>query len=93
MYLFWDLIHVIKLFSMTQSFTPEDCIRLIYRETSASETLAMHAAIADDYALREEFRGLFHAFQQLPKVTFRPSDSAIQNVLSYSKSNAFQKHV
>lgn len=78
---------------MAQNLTPEDFIRLIYRETTASETLAMHAVIAEDYELREEFRGLFLAFQQLPKVTFRPSESAIQNVLSYSKSSALQKHI
>lgn len=78
---------------MLQNFTHEDLIRLIYRETSASETLAMHAALGEDSALRAEFRELFHAYQQLPKVTFRPSDSAFQRVLDYSKTGALQKHI
>ncbi len=78
---------------MQQNFTPNDLVRLVYRETSVSETLALRAVLTEDLEMRFEFKTLFRAFQQLPKVTFRPSDNAIRRVLNYSKATALESHV
>jgi len=73
---------------MTKNFTPNQLIQFLYRETSASETLAISEGLQKDVALREEFEGLNSAYQQLPKVTFRPAGKSIQNILRYSEMTA-----
>ena len=49
-------------------------------------------ALYEDLGLREEFEGLQVAFQQLPRVTFRPSSRTIQDILKYSEKTALEKH-
>ena len=69
---------------MQQKFTPEDLVRFLYRETPASETLAIHDALHDDEALAATFDELVEGFQQLPRVQFSPSSKAINRILMYS---------
>lgn len=70
---------------MQVNFTKEDLVRLIYRETNASETLTMLDAIDADPVLLTEYERLLESYQQLPKVTFYPSSKTIRDVLDYSK--------
>ncbi|MCB0588958.1 MAG: hypothetical protein KDD06_26955 [Phaeodactylibacter sp.] len=77
---------------MKQKFTPNDLIQYLYNEVSATERLAMDEALYEDLGLREEFEGLQVAFQQLPRVTFRPSSRTIQDILKYSEKTALEKH-
>ena len=76
---------------MKQNFTPNDLVKYLYKETSASETLAINEALAEDRALFEEYQGLLKAYQQLPKVKFNPSASAVKNILGYSKRTTLEK--
>ncbi len=76
---------------MEQNFTPNHLVKYLYRETTASETLAINEALNENFGLREEFEGLFQAYQQLPKVTFSPSNSAIQRILGYSQRRTLEK--
>jgi len=69
---------------MQQKFTPEDLVRFLYRETQASETLAIQDALHEDEALAATFDELAEGFQQLPKVRFSPSQKAIDRILMYS---------
>ena len=77
---------------MKQKFTPNDLIRFLYNEVSATERLSMDEALCDNLRLREEFEGLQEAYQQLPKVTFRPSSRTIQDILKYSEKTTLEKH-
>ncbi|MCB0558713.1 MAG: hypothetical protein H6573_10975 [Lewinellaceae bacterium] len=77
---------------MKQTFTPNDLIRFLYNEVSATERLSMDEALCDNLRLREEFEGLQEAYQQLPKVTFRPSSRTIQDILKYSEKTTLEKH-
>ena len=77
---------------MKQKFTPNDLIRFLYNEVSATERLSMDEALCDDLRLREEFAGLQQAYQQMPKVTFRPSSRTIQDILKYSEKTTLEKH-
>ena len=74
---------------MKQTFTSDHLLRYIYRETSASETLAI--ALREDDALWNKYEMLHQAYRQLPKATFRPSGKAIQHILAYSKQPAVEK--
>ena len=73
---------------MTQKFTQNDLIRFIYKETSVRETLAIQEALNSDFDLFVEYQELYQAYQQLPKVTFSPSKSTIQDILQYSQRSA-----
>lgn len=76
---------------MKQTFTSDHLLRYIYRETSASETLAIDAALREDDTLWNKYEMLHEAYRQLPKATFRPSSKAVQNILAYSKQAAVEK--
>jgi hypothetical protein len=78
---------------MKQTFTSDHLLRYIYKETSASETLAIDAALRQDDALWSKYEMLLQAHRQLPKATFRPSKAAIQNILAYSKQPAVEKQL
>ena len=73
---------------MKKNFTPDQLIQFLYHETSASETLAIREELQRDTVLRQEFKALNSAYQQLPKVTFSPKGSSIQNILRYSEMTA-----
>jgi hypothetical protein len=72
---------------MKQKFTPDHLIRYIYKETSVSESLAIEAAMAEDWNLYEAYEELHKAYAQLPKVTFAPKPSSIRNILKYSANS------
>lgn len=73
---------------MKQYYTQLDLIRFIYRETSASETLAIAEALSEDPLLMEEYQEIYLGYLQLPKAKFSPRPSALQNILSYSEQTA-----
>jgi len=75
---------------MKHCFTTNQLIRYLYKETSASENVAMLEQLSLDWDLREEYEELIPAYRLLSKVDFSPSDSTISNLLSYSKSTALQ---
>ncbi len=77
---------------MKQKFTSNDLVHYLYNEVGATERLAMDEALCDDLRLKEEYHGLREAYQQLPKVTFRPSSPTIQLILKYSERTALEKH-
>ncbi|MCB0578416.1 MAG: hypothetical protein KDD10_03795 [Phaeodactylibacter sp.] len=77
---------------MKQKFTPNDLIQYLYHEVSATERLAMDEALCESPGLREEYKSLQQAYQQLPRVAFRPSSRTIQDILKYSERTALEKH-
>ena len=77
---------------MKEKFTPNHLIKYIYKETSAVETIAISEALLEDEVLFEQYQELLLGFQQLPKVKFNPSPSAIQNILRYSQQSIVETH-
>lgn len=75
---------------MKQKITSNDLIRFIYRETSATETMNITEAIAEDRYLYEEHQSLRGSYAKLPKAKFNPSKNTIQNILHYSENTAVQ---
>lgn len=73
---------------MKQNFTSNHLIKFLYNETGVLEKLAINEALHADPVLRREYEALQQAQQQLPKVTFRPSASAVQRILKYSERTA-----
>ncbi len=78
---------------MGQNFTSDHLIQYLYKETSAADSMAIQEALLSNMALREEYDELFSAYRELPKVTFRPSPSALRNIMRYSERAAMENHV
>ena len=76
---------------MELDFTQNFLIKYLYKETSASETLAIEEALFLNSKLNEEYQGLLKAYRQLPKVKFSPTSSTIQQILGYSERTALEK--
>ncbi|MFT4760461.1 MAG: hypothetical protein ACI9XO_003692 [Paraglaciecola sp.] len=64
--------------------TQNDLIRFLYKETNASETIAISEALCENPVLANQYEELLKGYQMLPRAKFSPSSSAIQNILGYS---------
>ncbi len=76
---------------MLQTFTRNDLVRFIYRETSLVETLALREALRKDFFLREAYEELHSGYRQLPKAGFLPSVATISSILAYSAETAWER--
>ena len=77
---------------MQQTFTQNDLIKYIYKETSLIETLEIGAALEEDMDLLKQFKSLMKGYLQLPKATFSPSPMMLQNILGYSSQQFVETH-
>ena len=68
------------------TYTSNDLIRFIYKETSAKESIQIAEQISSDWNLKEEYKMLKDAYRQLPKVTFSPKKETLSNILGYSST-------
>lgn len=75
---------------MKQKFTQNHLVRFIYKETNAAESMAIINAIDNSYDLREQYNELLNSYQQLPKASFQPKRTSIENILNYSKTTSVQ---
>lgn len=71
---------------MTKTFTQNDIIRYIYKETSDEENAEIESALMCDIVLQETYQELFLTSKQLDLTEIVPSDKIIRRVLNYSKS-------
>ncbi len=69
---------------MTHDYTPNMLVKLIYGETDLFQTLEIEDAIENNSELKTMFFDLKNGFKKLPKVTFSPSNAAIQNIMFHS---------
>lgn len=66
-------------------YTPEDLIRYLYKETSASENIAIKAALEQDWALNEKFKILESSLKILDKATESPRAEVVLKILDYAQ--------
>ncbi len=66
------------------SFTQEDLIQFMYKETSNEKTTAIKAALEMDWNLREQYNLLASAQQSLEKITLSPRKKALDFILNYA---------
>ena len=72
---------------MDKNFTSNDLVRLLYSEVTPNEATDIRQAMKSDINLREDYNEMREAFVVIPKATFSPSRSAIQNILRYSEQS------
>ncbi|MCB0685480.1 MAG: hypothetical protein KDC53_03110 [Saprospiraceae bacterium] len=73
---------------MTQNYTLNDLVRLVYHETSLRQEEELLEEISYDFELAEEYEMLKNASRELPKVTFSPSKKTLDSILDYSRNTA-----
>ncbi len=73
---------------MKQTFTPNDLVRLIYREVSSEEEVRIKHFIADNPEEAAEFQLMMESVMELDSVSTEPSESSVNIVLDYSREHA-----
>jgi hypothetical protein len=74
-------------------FTPEDLLRYLYKESSPELTLAIEAALKEDWMLREKLEVLRTSTHELDRVVVSPRMEVIQRVMNYARKTAVQEPV
>ena len=74
-------------------FTPEDLLRYLYKESSPELTLAIEAALKEDWMLREKLEVLRTSADGLNTVTIAPRMEVILRVMNYARKTAVQESV
>ncbi|MEO6733059.1 MAG: hypothetical protein ABIN01_17680 [Ferruginibacter sp.] len=69
------------------SFTQEDLIQYLYKETSPEKSAILRAALETDWTLFERFEVISAAIDSLEKLTLSPRKIAVDNILNYAKKS------
>lgn len=75
---------------MIKTFTQDDLIRFLYRETSEEETKEINKALLCDSDLQARYKELNALHKQLDKAKLEPSTDSVQNILNYARG--LQEH-
>jgi hypothetical protein len=67
------------------SFTSDDLLLYLYKETSEEMTVAIEAALETDYALREALNELKASIRNLNQENFAPRPQTIEKILQYAE--------
>jgi hypothetical protein len=73
-------------------FTPEDLLRYLYKESSPELTLAIEAALKEDWMLREKLQVLSSSVTSLDKIVVSPRMEVVERVMNYARRTAVQEH-
>jgi hypothetical protein len=71
---------------MIKTFTPNDIIRYLYRETSEQESASIESALLCDKNLLKVYQELSFVKRQLERAISDPDEKIISSVMAYSKS-------
>ena len=74
-------------------FTPEDLLRYLYKESSPELTVAIEAALKEDWMLREKLEVIRSSADGLNTVTVAPRMEVILRVMNYARKTAIQESV
>jgi hypothetical protein len=74
-------------------FTPEDLLRYLYKESSPELTVAIEAALKEDWMLREKLEVLRTSAAELDAIVVTPRMEVIQRVMNYARKTAVQEPV
>ena len=72
-------------------FTPEDLLRYLYKESSLELTVAIEAALKEDWMLREKLQVLQLSADGLDKIIVAPRTEVIMRVMNYARKTAVQE--
>ena len=73
------------------NFTPEDLLLYLYKETPATQTKAIEAALENDWALNEKLAVLKDSMNRLDKLTIAPRSEVVLNVLNHAREHTSEE--
>ncbi len=68
---------------MNRTFTPEDLVQYLYKETTPEQNAAIEEAMQRDWTLLEKFEVIKKAHARLEKFKLSPRVETVLNVLKY----------
>jgi hypothetical protein len=71
---------------MNPSFTPEDLLEYLYKETAPERTLAIDEALRTDWSLREKLAVLQTSRERLDRLVESPRTETILRLLRYASA-------
>ena len=69
------------------SFTQEDIVQYLYKETSPEKSAILKAALETDWILRERFEVISAAINSLGELNLSPRNIVVDNILNYAKKS------
>jgi len=75
---------------MTHNYTPELLITYVYGETDIADRLELEYALENNAQLKAQYLDILNSYKNVPKVTFSPKKSTLDNILNYSKSTSLE---
>jgi hypothetical protein len=72
------------------SFTQEDLVQYLYKESSPEKSAILKATLETDWNLREKFEVISSAINSLEALTLSPRKIAIDNILDYAERSVKQ---
>ena len=69
------------------SYSPEDLILYLYKETSPEATAAIEDALKKDWTLREKLEVLKTSRERLNSLTISPRTETVLNILAYARKD------
>jgi len=73
---------------MKQSFTLNQCVRLIYGETTPEEGMMLSEIISGNDSLRAEVENMQRAQGALASASLSPQADVVKSILKYSRDTA-----
>ncbi len=71
---------------MIKTFTQDELVRYIYKETTNEENIEIEKALLFDEQLADEYAELSDVVRSIDQSQKEPSDRVIDKILSYSRS-------
>lgn len=68
------------------TFTPEDLLLYLYKESSPALTQAIEKALAEDWTLKEKLAVLQDAGKRLDAATASPREETLNSILQYARN-------
>jgi hypothetical protein len=68
------------------TYSPEDLILFLYKETDAVTTAAIELALESDWTLREKLSVLKISMERLDSIAVSPRTEVILNILKYAQA-------
>ncbi|HVT85480.1 MAG TPA: hypothetical protein VHD35_09765 [Chitinophagaceae bacterium] len=73
------------------SFTPEELLLYLYKETSFKQTKAIQEALDKDWSLREKLAVLKASMERLDRIVEMPRTEIVLNVLNYAREKSAEE--
>ena len=70
------------------TFTPEDLLLYLYKESTPQQTAAIEQSLSLDWTLREKFNVLKTSMQRLDQIQESPRTEVILNILNYAREKS-----